>query len=120
MKGTARAKHEKGVRRRVVGKIVVPRNWQNFLQIDSNKAELFRLQHCIHFGGHGKNTSWSTWKSLLEPTDALFMLADGPKEIPKDAINIIGRFVILLFGRTSTYTNVDHPRRKLIPRKTSV
>ena len=34
-------------------------------------------------------------------------LADGPKEIPDDAISIIERFVILLFDRTSTCTNVN-------------
>jgi len=43
-------------------------------------------------------------------TDALLMLADGPKEIPNDALNIIARFVIVLFDRTSTFTKVDHAR----------
>ena len=71
------------------------------------------------FAGHGKKT-WSTWKSLPEQTDALLILADGPKEIPDDAVNIIERFVILLFDRTSTCTKVDHARRKLFPRKHSV
>ena len=41
LKGTTRAKHEKVVRRRVVGKAAVPGNWQNFLRADSNKTELF-------------------------------------------------------------------------------
>ena len=48
------------------------------------------------------------------------MLAYGPKEITDDAMNIIERFVILLFDRTSTYTKVDHARRKLFPRKHSM
>ena len=69
------------------------------------------------FAEHGKKTAWSTWKSLPELTDALLMLADGPKEIPDGAINIIERFVILLFDRTSTCTKVAHARRKLFPRK---
>ena len=42
------------------------------------------------------------------------------KEIPDDAVNIIERFVILLFDRTSTCTKVDHAKRKLFPRKPSV
>jgi len=46
------------------------------------------------------------------------MLAYGPKEIPDDAMNIIERFVILLFD--STCTKVDHAKRKLFPRKPSV
>ena len=41
LKGTARAKRGKGVRRHVVGKAALPGNWQNFLRIDSNKRELF-------------------------------------------------------------------------------
>ena len=45
------------------------------------------------FAGHGKKTAWSTWTSLPELTDALLILADGPKEIPDDAMNIIERFV---------------------------
>jgi len=51
----------------------------------------------------------------LELTNALLILADGPKEIHDDAMNIIERFVILLFDRTSTFTKVDDPRRKLFP-----
>ena len=54
--------------------------------------------------GHGKKAVWSTWKSLPELTDALLVLADGPNEIPDDAVNIIERFVILLFDRTSACT----------------
>ncbi|KAJ8351860.1 hypothetical protein SKAU_G00233360 [Synaphobranchus kaupii] len=41
LKGTARAKRGKGVRRRVVGKAAIPGNWHNFLWVDSNKTELF-------------------------------------------------------------------------------
>ena len=41
LKGTATAKHGKGVRRHVVGQAALPGNWQNFLRIDSNKRELF-------------------------------------------------------------------------------
>ena len=41
LKGTARAKRGKGVRRHVVGKAALTGNWQNFLRIDSNKRELF-------------------------------------------------------------------------------
>ena len=50
---------------------------------------------------HGKKTVWSTWKSLPGVTHALLIHADGPKEIPDDAMNII-EYVILLFDRTST------------------
>ena len=67
--------------------------------------------------GHGKKTAWLTWKLLPELTYALLMLPGGPKEIPDDALNIIEKFIILLFDRTSACTKVDHARRKLFPRK---
>ena len=41
LKGTARAKRGKGVRRRVVAEGVIPKNWQSFLRVNSNKTELF-------------------------------------------------------------------------------
>jgi len=41
LKGTARAKRGKNVRRGVIGKAAVPENWQNLLRFDSNKTELF-------------------------------------------------------------------------------
>ena len=248
LKGTARAKRGKGVRRRVVGKAAMPGNWQNFLREDNNKTELFSflskallqasieegkevvvtngkgvigkralldlptLAPCSHeeadsfmilhvshaaqhghnkinirtvdtdvvvlavsamsklpagcelwlsfgtgknfrylaahqmaaclgpqksialpmfhaltgcdtvssFAGHGKKAAWSTWKSLPELTNALLMLSCGPKEIPDHPMDVIERFVILLFDRTSTHTKVDRARMKLFPRRKSV
>ena len=38
MKGTARVKIGKGVRRCVVGKVAIPGNWQNVLRADSNNT----------------------------------------------------------------------------------
>lgn len=72
------------------------------------------------FAGRGKKAAWSTWKSLPELTDALLMLASGPKEMPDDALDIIERFVTLLYDRTSTCTKVNDARRKLFPLKNSV
>ena len=39
--GPLRAKRGTGIQRRVVGDAAIPRNWQNFLRVDSNKTELF-------------------------------------------------------------------------------
>ena len=41
LKGTTRAKRDKGIRRRVMGSVTLPGNWQNFLKVDANKVELF-------------------------------------------------------------------------------
>ena len=40
LKGTAREKRAKGIRRRVEGRNSIPRNWQMFLRVDENKTEL--------------------------------------------------------------------------------
>ena len=48
LKGTAREKRGKGLRRRVEGRNTIPRNWQIFLRVDENKTELFEfLAQCI-------------------------------------------------------------------------
>ena len=41
LKASTREQRGKGVRRRVVDSAVIPGNWQSFLQVDSNKVELF-------------------------------------------------------------------------------
>ena len=49
MKGTARLRHGKGERRRVVPKGAIPPNWQIFLRAESNKTELFKfLSEALH------------------------------------------------------------------------
>ena len=41
LKAATRTKRGTGIQRRVVGDAAIPRNWQNFLRVDSNKTELF-------------------------------------------------------------------------------
>ena len=43
LKGSARSKRGKGVRRRVVGAAAIPGDWQNVLRVDTNKTELFKF-----------------------------------------------------------------------------
>jgi len=248
LKGTARAKRGKGVRRRVVAGASLPGNWQNFLRVDSNKTELFRflsdallksfnqdgkqlvitdgesvlskppvddidslspcnheeadsrmLLHVAHaahhshrkimirtvdtdvvvlavhiahslgpenelwlafgtgknlkhlaaheiasglgpekaqalpmfhaltgcdtvssFVGHGKKTAWKIWRVLPELTNALLTLSCAPSEIQEDVMKTIERFVILLYDRTNTSTDINVARQKLFARKTNV
>ncbi len=57
LKGTARAKRGKGIRRRVNGSVVIPGNWQDFLRSDANKMELFSFlsqQLVVAFNDEGK------------------------------------------------------------------
>ena len=43
LKGAAREKRGKGIRRRVESRDSIPRNWQMFLRNDDNKTELFEF-----------------------------------------------------------------------------
>ena len=43
LKGTAKEKRGKGVRRQVLPTTAIPQNWKNFLRVDDDKTELFRF-----------------------------------------------------------------------------
>ncbi|KAI0209509.1 Exosome RNA helicase MTR4 [Lamellibrachia satsuma] len=72
------------------------------------------------FTGHGKKTAWEIWTVLPELTDALLKLSSAPSDIPEDVMHAIDRFVILLYDRTSTCTNIDKTRKKLFAKKNNV
>jgi len=60
-------------------------------------------------------------KILPELTEALLLLLSfAPRDIPDDAMRIIERFAILLYGRTSKCTDIDKARRKLFARNNNV
>ena len=63
--------------------------------------------------GHGKKAAWSVWNSFLQLTDALVRLAQGPPVIPEECMNIIDKFVMLIYDHTSTCSNVNEARKRL-------
>lgn len=69
------------------------------------------------FVGHGKKTAWAVWNSLPELTDALLRLACAPTEIPEQSMQTIERFVVLMYDRTSTCTDVNKARKKLFVKR---
>ena len=245
LKAATRAKRGAGIQRRVVGDAAIPRNWQNFLRVDSNKTELFAflsnallrsfvqedkqlvvtsdmevfskpplpdrssiapctheeadsrmLLHVAHaaknghhkmmiqtvdtdvvvlavavaqtlqpedelwlafgtgknfrylaaheiaaglgpekartlpmfhaltgcdtvssFVGHGKKTAWAVWSVFPELTHALLKVSSAPNDIPQEVMATIERFIILLYDRTSTCTEIDTARRKLFAKR---
>ena len=250
MKAATRAKRGKGILRRVVGTAAIPRNWQHFLRVDSNKTELFTflseallrwfefmhedkqlvitndvevlskpplsdlssispctheeadthmLLHVAHavrnahrkmmiqtvdtdvvvlavaaaqglkvggelwlafgtgksfrylsaheisatlgpemaralpvfhaltgcdtvssFARHGKKTAWAVWTVFPELTNALLELSSAPHDILQEQMATIERFIILLYDRTSTSSDIDQARRKLIAKRLNV
>ena len=69
------------------------------------------------FVGHGKKTAWITWNVFPELTDALLKLSCAPSCIQEDVMKTIERFVILMYDRTSTCSDIDKARRKLFAKK---
>lgn len=72
------------------------------------------------FVGRGKKTAWSTWNSFPELTDLLVELAHAPTEVTEQAMKAIERFVVLLYDKTSTCTDVDKARKKMFAKSSSV
>ena len=72
------------------------------------------------FAGHGKKTAWAVWAVLPELTTGLLQLSSAPDQIPKEDMDTIERFVILLYDRTSTCQDVDKARKKLFTRRHNV
>ena len=72
------------------------------------------------FVGHGKKTAWAVWNSFSDLTRALLALAHTPNMIQEQCLHTIERFVILVYDRTSTSTEVNKAKKKLFAKTSSV
>jgi len=79
-----------------------------------DKAQALPMFHAVtgcdtvsSFVGHDKRKAWSTWNALLEPTPALLTLPRAPREPTEDTLQIIQRFIIQLYDRTSKCIDND-------------
>ena len=52
------------------------------------------------FSGKGKKTAWKTWLLYHEVTNAFNLLSDRPESVTDECINILERFIVLLYNRT--------------------
>ena len=59
------------------------------------------------FAGHDKKSAWVIWNVLPELTDALLQLPFAPSKIPEYVMQSIERFVILLYDRIGTCTDIN-------------
>lgn len=71
------------------------------------------------FVGHGKNTAWAVWAVFPELTHAQ-KLSSAPDDIPHEVMTTIERFIILLYYRTSTCTEINNARRKMFAKRHNV
>ena len=97
------------------------------IALEMKKAKALPLFHALtgcdtmsSFVGHGKKTTWSTWNMQPQLTDAMLKLSCAPSDVQEDIMHTIERFVILLYDRTSTCTDIDKTRRKMFAKKTNV
>ena len=72
------------------------------------------------FVGHGKKTAWAVWNSIFDLTSALLELAHALNMIQEQCLHTIERFVIPVYDRTSTSTEVNKARKKLFAKTSSV
>ena len=70
------------------------------------------------FAGRGKKTVWEIWNIFNEVTPAFRTLASksDPSSIG-DHLEVLERFVVLLYNRTSTEMNVNEARKQLFSQK---
>jgi len=92
-----------------------------------DKAQALPMFHALTgcdtvscFARHGKKRAWTAWTAFSALTQALVDLSTAPNDVDEDAMQTIERFVILLYDRTSTSTDVDKVRYKLFAKNSNV
>ena len=72
------------------------------------------------FLGKGKKSAWKAWKAYPEATEAFRFVNDSPfipLEINTPVFDVLQRFVVILYDRTSLATDVNTARRELFTKK---
>ena len=68
------------------------------------------------FGGRGKRTAWDTWMNFPDVTESFSALATIPETIDS-WMQVVERFVVLLYDRTNSQELVNEARRQLFTEK---
>ena len=70
------------------------------------------------FCGRGKKSAWETWSSFPEVTAAFAVLASVPSvQSVFEAMQVLERFVVLLYDRTCPVAGVNEARKRLFTQK---
>ena len=84
-------------------------------KLGQEKSQSLPLFHALtgcdttsFFLGHGKKRAWTTWENLPDLTKTLLNLQklEGTSEVPDQCIQVIERFIVLLYDRTSMLSKV--------------
>ena len=93
--------------------------------LDPKKSKALPMSHALTgcntvsaFVGRGKQTKWALWECFPELTDTLVEVNHKNKKyITESYMSIIARFVILMYDRTSTCSDINTARKKLFANK---
>ena len=69
------------------------------------------------FIGRSKKTAWDVWNAFHDVTPAFVTLSTVPVTIDDDTFQRLQRFVVLLYDRTSSETDVNIARKVLFSKK---
>ena len=69
------------------------------------------------FNGKGKKTAWQTWNVCNEASTTFTKLSQCPSAIEESDLQVLERFVLLMYDRSSSATSVDEARLDLFTRK---
>jgi len=65
------------------------------------------------FAGIGKKTAWSTWNAYSEVTEAFEEMEHMADPISDESMEMLERFVVLMYCRTSDLSRVNDARKQL-------
>ena len=71
------------------------------------------------FAGIGKKTAWAAWNVYPEVTEAFEELMHMADPICDRTLEVIERFVVLMYNRTSDLRRVNDARKQLFAQKSS-
>ena len=94
-------------------------NWLHKESSTSNVPCLYWLRYAVSsFSYKGKRTAWETWNIFPEITDTFTALMQQPQHSDVDAaLDLLERYVVLLYDKTSSSSHVNEARLDLFARK---
>uniref|UniRef100_H3AEF5 Uncharacterized protein n=1 Tax=Latimeria chalumnae TaxID=7897 RepID=H3AEF5_LATCH len=113
LKNSTREKRGKtSYKSRIEERTPVPKKWQNFLHDSENKEQLFRLLA-------NKMRFWNTWTLMPEITHTFLELLTPSHELNEKHFNLLERFVIFLYEKTSGKIDINKLRKRMFTQKTA-
>ncbi|XP_077965911.1 uncharacterized protein LOC120340019 [Styela clava] len=91
-------------------------------KLEKEKSQSLPLFHALtgcdttsFFLGNGKKRAWTTWENLPDLTKMLLSLLklEGTSDVPAQCMQMIERFIVLLYDRTSMLSKVIELRHHL-------